>query len=76
MVLLTPRELEKIKKILHNFCKNKFVGRPVDNIGPYDFNLDSVKPMTNEEKKEFQEKFEKAIRELTKEGNDGNNKSN
>lgn len=76
MVLLTPKELERIKKTLHDFCKNEFVGRPIDNIGPYDFNLDNVKSMTDEEKKEFKEKFEKAIRELTKEDNDGNNKSN
>lgn len=72
MVLITPQELERIKKTLHDFCKIEFVGRPVDNIGPYDFNLDNIKPMTDEEKKEFEKELKKAIEELTKESGYGN----
>lgn len=72
MVLLTPSELERIKKTLHDFCKIEFVGRPVDDIGPYAFNLDSVKPMTDEEKKKFEEELKRAVEELTKESGYGN----
>lgn len=72
MVLITHRELEKIKETLHHFCKIEFVGGPVDNIGPYDFNLDNVKPMTDEEKKKFMEELKKAVEELTKESGNGN----
>lgn len=72
MVLLTPKELERAKETLHRFCQIEFVGGPIGNIGPYDFNLDNVKPMTDEEKEKFMKELKKAVEELTKESGYGN----
>lgn len=72
MTLLTPEDIERIKESARKLQGLRLVGGPVDDIGPYDFNIIDTTPMTQEEKEKFMNELREAVDRLKKENVNGN----